>query len=128
MRTDKGEGMEKLPQTHQGLPHNAYTELKPGESYIPYIPAEKNLPQVTLYSFLWGTFFAILFSAAAAFLGLKIGQVFEAAIPIAILAVGISLNRKNALLENVIVQSIGSSWSNSRRGNFHDTWFVYIEY
>jgi putative OPT family oligopeptide transporter len=101
--------MENAPQAIKGLPENAYRELKSGEVFIPVIPADKNLPQVTKYSFLWGTFFAILFSAAAAFLGLKIGQVFEAAIPIAILAVGISINRKNALLENVIIQSIGSS-------------------
>ena len=93
----------------KGLPDNAYRELKPGEEFIPVVPADKSLPQVTLYSFLWGTFFAILFSAAAAFLGLKIGQVFEAAIPIAILAVGISIKRKNALHENVIIQSIGST-------------------
>ena len=54
---------------------------------------------------------AILFSAAASYLGLKVGQVFEAAIPIAIIAVGVSsaAKRKNALGENVIIQSIGAS-------------------
>lgn len=53
---------------------------------------------------------AVLFSAAAAYLGLKVGQVFEAAIPIAIIAIGLSsaAKRKNALGENVIIQSIGA--------------------
>lgn len=53
---------------------------------------------------------AIVFSAAAAYLGLKVGQVFEAAIPIAILAVGISgaLGKKDAIYQNVIIQSIGA--------------------
>jgi len=93
------------------LPENAYRKLKEGEEYKPIIPASENLPHITGYSLFWGLFFAALFSAAAAYLGLKIGQVFEAAIPIAILAVGISnaLGKKNALLENVMVQSIGSN-------------------
>jgi len=93
------------------LPDNAYTKLKDGEEYVPVIPAGKIVPEVTLYSLLWGLFYSVLFSMAAAYLGLKIGQVFEAAIPIAILAVGTSvmLKRKNALQENVIIQSIGSS-------------------
>ena len=71
---------------------------------------KKNYPEVNLWSVLWGIGMAILFSAAAAYLGLKVGQVFEAAIPIAILAVGISgaAKRKNALGENVIIQSIGA--------------------
>lgn len=95
----------------KGLPKNAYRLLKEGEVYKPVVPDDKPLPEVTSYSLLWGLFYAVLFSAAAAYLGLKIGQVFEAAIPIAILAVGVStmLGRKNALSENVIVQSIGAS-------------------
>jgi len=94
-----------------GLPENAYRQLEPGEEYIPVIPAGKVMPEATPYSVIWGMFYAIIFSAAAAYLGLKIGQVFEAAIPIAILAVGLSfmMGRKNALSENVIIQSIGSS-------------------
>ena len=93
------------------LPDNAYGKLKDGEDYIPVIPAGKIVPEVTTYSLFWGLFYSVLFSMAAAYLGLKIGQVFEAAIPIAILAVGTSvlLKRKNALQENVIIQSIGSS-------------------
>jgi len=95
----------------KGLPSNAYTELKPGEEYVPVMPPFKVVPEVTPYSVIWGVIMAIIFSAAAAYLGLKIGQVFEAAIPIAIIAVGLSAGakRKNALGENVIIQSIGQN-------------------
>ncbi len=95
----------------KGLPENAYRKLKEGEVYRPVVPDDAPLPEVTSYSLFWGMFYAVVFSAAAAYLGLKIGQVFEAAIPIAILAVGFSslIKRKNALSENVIVQSIGAS-------------------
>jgi len=95
----------------KGLPENAYRKLEPGEIYLPVVPAEVKPREISAYSVLWGMFYAVLFSAGAAYLGLKIGQVFEAAIPIAILAVGFSAmtRRKNALSENVIVQSIGSS-------------------
>ncbi len=93
-----------------GLPENAFRELKPGEVYNPIMSPDKEYPQVTVWSVCWGVAMAILFSAAAAYLGLKVGQVFEAAIPIAIIAAGISsaTKRKNALGENVIIQSIGS--------------------
>ncbi|MBZ0178279.1 MAG: oligopeptide transporter, OPT family [Melioribacteraceae bacterium] len=94
-----------------GLPANAYSELNPGEEYKPIMSPLKEYPEVNIWSVLWGLVMAMLFSAAAAYLGLKIGQVFEAAIPIAILAVGLStaFKRKNALGENVIIQSIGST-------------------
>lgn len=94
-----------------GLPENAYTELKAGEEYVPIMSPHKEYPEVTFWSVLWGLLMAVLFSAAAAYLGLKIGQVFEAAIPIAIIAVGLSTltKRKNALGENVIIQSIGAT-------------------
>lgn len=94
-----------------GLPDNAYTELKPGEEYVPVMSATKEYPEVNVRSVTWGLIMAVLFSAAAAYLGLKIGQVFEAAIPIAIIAVGLSTltKRKNALGENVIIQSIGAT-------------------
>jgi len=93
------------------LPENAYRKLNEGEEYKSIIPDKTNMKELTPWSVLWGMFYAVLFSAAAAYLGLKIGQVFEAAIPIAILAVGAStvFKRKNALMENVIIQSIGSS-------------------
>ena len=95
----------------KGLPENAYNELKEGEVYSPIMDPTKVYPEVTPWSVFWGLVMAVLFSAAAAYLGLKIGQVFEAAIPIAIIAVGLSAvtKRKNALGENVIIQSIGAS-------------------
>ena len=103
--------MEHGSGTGTRLPENAYRKLKEGEVYQPVVPNEKIVPELTPYSLIWGIFYSVLFSMAAAYLGLKIGQVFEAAIPIAILAVGTSvlLKRKNALQENVIIQSIGSS-------------------
>ena len=94
-----------------GLPENAFRELKPGEQYKPLMSPDQAYPEVNVWSVSWGICMAILFSAAAAYLGLKVGQVFEAAIPIAIIAVGVSgaAKRKNALGENVIIQSIGAS-------------------
>ena len=102
--------MEK-EEKNISLPENAFRELKPGENYTPLMSPDKKYPEVNLWSVLWGIGMAILFSAAAAYLGLKVGQVFEAAIPIAIIAVGVSgaAKRKNALGENVIIQSIGAS-------------------
>ena len=93
-----------------GLPENAMRELKEGETYEPLMPASSNPKEVTVYSVVWGLLMAVLFSAAAAYLGLKVGQVFEAAIPIAIIAVGVSsaTHRKGALGENVMIQSIGA--------------------
>lgn len=92
------------------LPENAFRELQPGEQYTPIMQPTKTYPEVNAWSVTWGILMAILFSAAAAFLGLKVGQVFEAAIPIAIIAVGVSTaaHRSKALGENVIIQSIGA--------------------
>ena len=100
--------MEEQKKTQ--LPDNAHRELKPGEEYQPLLSPKKTYPEVTPYSVGMGLLMTVIFSAAAAFLGLKVGQVFEAAIPIAIIAVGVSgaLGRKNALGENVMIQSIGS--------------------
>jgi putative OPT family oligopeptide transporter len=94
-----------------GLPENASRELREGVEYKPLLSPDKNYPEVNFRSVTWGLLMAVLFSAAAAYLGLKIGQVFEAAIPIAIIAVGLSSasKRKGALGENVIIQSIGAS-------------------
>lgn len=93
------------------LPENANRPLKPGEKYEPILKPNQEYPEITPYSVIMGVIMAIIFSAAAAYLGLKVGQVFEAAIPIAIIAVGLSsaMKRKNALGENVIIQSIGAS-------------------
>ena len=100
----------KEEKTGAGLPDNAFRELKEGEKYVPVLHPGKTYPEVTPYSVSMGLIMAVIFSAAAAYLGLKVGQVFEAAIPIAIIAVGMSsaAKRKNALGENVIIQSIGS--------------------
>src|SRR5690554_1595182 len=93
------------------LPENAYRELAPGEEYKPVLPSSKPVTEVSGYSIFMGLLMAVIFSAAAAYSGLKIGQVFEAAIPISIIAVGASaaFKRKNALGQNVIIQSIGAS-------------------
>lgn len=93
------------------LPENAYRELKPGEKYQPLMPADSKPVEVTGYSVSMGILMTVLFSAAAAYLGLRVGQVFEAAIPIAIIAVGVGnlVGKKNTLGQNVIIQSIGAS-------------------
>lgn len=94
----------------RSLPENAFRELKPGEVYEPLMTPNKQYREVTPWSITWGICMAIIFSAASAYLGLKVGQVFEAAIPIAIIAVGVSgaSHRKDPLGENVIIQSIGA--------------------
>lgn len=103
--------MEEQNKQPVELPENAYRELKPGEEYKPVLPANKDAMEISPYSVGLGLLMAIIFSAAAAYSGLKIGQVFEAAIPISIIAVGASaaFRRKNALGQNVIIQSIGAS-------------------
>jgi putative OPT family oligopeptide transporter len=102
---------ENNEEKPSGLPENAFRELKEGETYKPLMSPDKKYREVTPWSVLWGLLMAVIFSAAAAYLGLKVGQVFEAAIPIAIIAVGVSsaFKRKNALGENVIIQSIGAN-------------------
>ena len=93
-----------------GLPENAFRPLNEGEEYKPLMSPDQKYPEVNFWSVSWGILMAVLFSAASAYLGLKVGQVFEAAIPIAIIAVGMSTlaKRKGALGENVIIQSIGA--------------------
>ena len=102
--------MEEKDRLAAGLPENAFRELKEGEQYEPLMSPDSNYPEVNAWSVTWGVVMAMLFSAAAAYLGLKVGQVFEAAIPIAIIAVGVSTaaKRSKALGENVIIQSIGA--------------------
>ncbi len=103
--------MEEKKQEGVNIPENAFRELKPGEQYVPVMRPGEEYPEVTPYSVTMGLLMAVIFSAAAAYLGLKVGQVFEAAIPIAIIAVGLSgvLKKKGALGQNVIIQSIGAS-------------------
>ena len=93
------------------LPENAHRELKPGEEYRPLLDPGKKYREATAYSVATGLLMVVLFSAAAAYLGLKVGQVFEAAIPIAIIAVGLTgaLGKKDSLSQNVIIQSIGGA-------------------
>lgn len=102
--------MKEEMEKQVGLPENAFRPLKKGEKYNPLMSPQKNYPEVNLWSVSWGIIMAVIFSAAAAYLGLKVGQVFEAAIPIAIIAVGVSsaTKRKNSLGENVMIQSIGA--------------------
>ncbi len=92
------------------LPENAFTQLGADEEYRPLMHPARYYPEATPYSVVTGLILAVVFSAAAAYLGLKVGQVFEAAIPIAIIAVGLSgaLKKKNSLGQNVIIQSIGA--------------------
>lgn len=98
-----------MKEHRTSLPENAQRELKPGEKYEPLLNPNKTYPEVTPYSVCVGLLMVILFSAAAAYLGLKVGQVFEAAIPIAIIAVGLTsaLGKEGGLGQNVIIQSIG---------------------
>ena len=111
-------GSSIMPQKHKermedkkpvSLPENAQRELKPGEKYVPILDPAKKYAEVTPYSVCLGILMVVLFSAAAAYLGLKVGQVFEAAIPIAIIAVGLTsaLKKNDGLAQNVIIQSIG---------------------
>ena len=102
--------MENNQNQNIDLPENAFRELKDGEEYKPVMSPQEAYREVSPWSITWGILMAVLFSAAAAYLGLKVGQVFEAAIPIAIIAIGVSsaTKRKNALGENVIIQSIGA--------------------
>ena len=102
--------MSENQEQIKGIPENAFRELKEGEVFEPLMSPKKVYPEITVWSVVWGLVMAVVFSAAAAYLGLKIGQVFEAAIPIAIIAIALStvFKRKNALGENVIIQSIGA--------------------
>ena len=111
MKDDSTNVLNDEVQESMNLPENAFTKLKPGEEYVPPMRPDKTYPEATGYSVSMGLIMAVIFSAAAAYLGLKVGQVFEAAIPIAIIAAGIAgvTKRKNSLGENVIIQSIGAA-------------------
>jgi len=91
------------------LPENAYRQLNSGESYRPLVPPDARLPELTARSILWGLFLCLIFTVAAAYSGLKVGQVMESAIPISILAIGLArvYARRSSLLENVIITGIG---------------------
>ncbi len=98
--------MEQEPKQPASLPDNAYRELAPGEKYSPVMPASSKPKEVTVYSVVFGIVMAIVFSAAAAYLGLRVGQVFEAAIPIAIIAVGVgNLTGRSGMLGKTSLSS-----------------------
>jgi len=100
-----------METSRKSLPPEAYRELAPGEAYKPYVPAAADVPEVTVRSVVWGLFMSLFFTFSIAYLGLKVGTVPEAAIPVAILAVGVgyTYKRKSTILENVILQSIGAA-------------------
>ena len=95
--------------TAKSLPANAYRPLGEGETYQPMTPASARSPELTARSVGWGLFLCVIFSIASAYSGLKVGQVMEAAIPIAILTIGLArvYSRRSSLLENVIVTGVG---------------------
>ena len=109
-KNDEMTSTQDIPQDVK-LPENAYRELKPGEQYRPILDPNKKYPELNVWTIVWGIIMAVIFSAATAYAGLRFGQVFEAAIPISIIAVGASViaRRKGALSENVLIQSIGAS-------------------
>lgn len=109
-QNEKGYTLDPADVDPIDLPENAFSELGADEEYRPVMHPARDYPEATPYSVITGLVLAVIFSAAAAYLGLKVGQVFEAAIPIAIIAVGLSshLKKKNALGQNVIIQSIGA--------------------
>jgi len=100
-----------METSRKSLPPEAYQELPPGQAYKPYVPPEAAIPEVTVRSVVWGLFMSLFFTFSIAYLGLKVGTVPEAAIPVAILAVGVGYlyRRKSTILENVILQSIGAA-------------------
>ena len=103
----------EAPETIEGLPENARRPLEDGESYVPVVPDETGVPEVTTRAIVMGLVFCAIFAMAAAYLALKVGQGIEAAIPISILAIGLSkvFSRRSSVLENVIIQSIGANSS-----------------
>ena len=103
--------MEPSSKSAKVLPQNAFKELEPGESYTPVVPATDSRPEVSVRSVTIGVIMVVIFTFAAAYIGLKTGNVIETSIPIAILAVflGTLFARRNSLLENVIIQSIGQA-------------------
>ncbi|MBR2954639.1 MAG: OPT/YSL family transporter, partial [Ruminococcus sp.] len=84
---------------------NKSTEFKP------YIPASKVTPELTVTSIFMGILLAIIFGAANAYLGLRVGMTVSASIPAAVIAMGVIrvLLKKNSILESNLVQTIGSA-------------------
>ncbi|MFH1420183.1 MAG: OPT/YSL family transporter, partial [Planctomycetota bacterium] len=107
--------MSDQHQTGFKFPENAYRELKPGEEYVPMVPPNVTVPELTTRVFVFGLLMNIVFSVAATFLALKAGQGIETAIPISILAIGLSGfllkagKRASSILENVYVLAISTT-------------------
>lgn len=103
------------PETQFKFPENAYRELKPGEEYVPMIPPNVSVPELTPRAMIFGLIMNIVFSVAATFLALKAGQGIETAIPISILAVGMSgflvkmAGRASSILENIYILAISTT-------------------
>ena len=97
------------------LPENAYRELKPGEEYVPMVPSNVTVPEITARSIIFGISMNVLFAMAATYLALKVGQGIETAIPISILAVGLSGTllkmgaRRSNIIENINILAIGTT-------------------
>ncbi len=81
------------------------------KDFKPYIPAEKITPELTVTSIVMGALLAVIFGAANAYLGLRVGMTVSASIPAAVIAMGVIrvIMRKNSILESNIVQTIGSA-------------------
>ncbi len=81
------------------------------KEFKPYIPVEKITPEITVTSIIMGVLLAVIFGAANAYLGLRVGMTVSASIPAAVIAMGVIrvLMRKNSILESNIVQTIGSA-------------------
>jgi len=110
------QGQEPVGAEDIRLPDNAFRELQPGEIYRPVVDPKADVPETTTRSIVQGFFWAVVFSAAATYIALKLGQGIESAIPISILSVGFSVAavrflkaRASTLLENVNVLAIGAT-------------------
>ncbi len=79
--------------------------------FKPYIPADKVTPEITVTSIIMGILLAVIFGAANAYLGLRVGMTVSASIPAAVIAMGVIrvIMRKNSILESNVVQTIGSA-------------------
>jgi len=94
----------------RGLPEGAYG-VKPGQTYVPYVPAEKVMPEFTVYSIVLGVILSVIFGAANAYLGLKVGMTISASIPAAVISMAITrgLLHRNSILENMTVENVASA-------------------
>lgn len=99
-----------MSEVKRGLSDAAYNP-KAGEEYVPFIPANKVMPEFTATAIIIGILMAIVFGAANAYLGLRVGMTISASIPAAVISMGIirGIMKKESILENNMVQTIGSA-------------------